>query len=212
MTAAVARRDNASTVRRRSAGATGKRTPARKAAQPRSVSSRARAVRPKLRLLDQEAVRRRALRRNLALGMFVVLIIGFFAAALAQAQLVANQHELDVLRSRIAEADAERSRLERTVEESSAPGSIIEQAEGLGMVRASEPIYLAAVSPAPDVTPISLLGSTSAATAPAELIEADSGGEEMIVAAAVEAVTQGSAPIIATIAGTRAVATGIGTG
>ncbi len=159
--------------------------------------------------------------------MFVVLIIGFFAAALAQAQLVANQHELDLLRTQIAEAEAGRARLERAVEESSAPAAIIDRAVDIGMVRSSDPVYLAAVGPAPDVAPVSVLGAVTASTvaetegvaapavAPAEptvdaTVEAAAavtgGGESDSVA------EQMAAPVLGGLAGTRAVAAGIGTG
>ncbi len=211
MTAAAARRDPQSTSGRRhsaTAAARGGRTVA--------GSSTSRVVRPQLRVLDQEALRRRARRRNMAMTLFIVVIIGFFAAALAQAQLVANQHELDVLRSRIAAAEAERARLERAVEESSAPAAIIYRAGELGMVRANEPVYLAAVAPAPEVVPVSSLGAVTAATAGIEV--AVDGSDATLVAAGAAVVTddgnggQMAAPLIASIAGTRAVTSGIGGG
>ncbi len=202
----------------------------------RGVSSPANVVRPHLRVLDQQALRRRARRRNVALAMFVVLIVGFFAAALAQAQLVANQHELDLLRTRIAESEADRARLERSVEESSAPGAIIDRAAAIGMVRANDPIYLAAVGPTPNVVPISVLGAITASTDGSEsategLIAASTHvGPESAAATAVSAMAvtsdgdagtvaisestgeQLAAPLLAGLAGTRAVATGTGIG
>ncbi len=226
MTAAAARSTTPTSGSRRVAnsGASARNNRSRQ-----RVSSPANVVRPQLRVLDQAALRRRARRRNLAMGMFMVLIIGFFAAALAQAQLVADQHELDLLRTQIAEAEANRARLERAVEESSAPGAIIERAAAIGMVRANEPIYLAAVGPAPDVAPISILGAVTAstsgtdrnaepqlaigeqhdsATATAVSTMAVAGGASTDVAVS----EQVAAPVLAGLAGTRAVAGGIGTG
>lgn len=119
-------------------------------------------MRPSLRVIDQASIRSRARRRTMAIVTFVVLLAGFFAVALVQAQLVADQHELDVLRGRIMEAEAERARLRRAVEESSAPSAIIRRAQDLGMVRATDPVYLAAVAPAPRVaTPIALVSETA---------------------------------------------------
>lgn len=222
MTAAVARSRTATS----GAGRTGRQATSRAAdSRQRAVSSPANVVRPRLRVLDQQALRRQARRRNFAMAMFVVLIIGFFAAALAQAQLVANQHELDLLRTRIAEAEADRARLERSVEESSAPAAIIEGAEQLGMVRANDPIYLAAVGPAPEVVPVSVLGAVTASTdgsvssgddvvaASATVVSADDSAIDVVAIEAAETVSeQMAAPLLAGLAGTRAVAGGIGTG
>lgn len=235
MTAAVARSRTSTS----GSGRTGRSTASARAdlSRQRSVSSPANVVRPHLRVLDQQALRRRARRRNVAMAMFVVLIIGFFAAALAQAQLVANQHELDLLRTRIAEAEADRARLERSVEESSAPAAIIDRAVEIGMVRANDPVYLAAVGPAPDVVPISVLGAITASTdgsgtSTEELVlaSADAGAESAaatavsamavtdneggaVVGSASEAgADQMAAPLLAGLAGTKAVASGIGTG
>jgi cell division protein FtsL len=215
MTAAVARSQQVST-RQTAAGRTGTRS-----ATSRSVSAGAKMVRPHLKVLDQQAIRRRARRRNLAMTLFVVVIVGFFAAALAQAQLVANQHELDQLRIQIAEAEANRARLERQVEESSAPSAIIQRASEIGMVRANEPIYLAATSAAPLITPISTIGSASAATealggAEVRVAAAVAGETDEVAGAEAGAETQVAAPptgsFMATVAGVRAVAVGVGTG
>lgn len=225
MTAAAARRDTVSNSGRTQTG-TSRASRSTRSAAPTTPS---RVVRPQLRVLDQEALRRRARRRNLAMTMFIVVIIGFFAAALAQAQLVANQQELDVLQSRIAIAEAERARLERAVDESSAPAAIIQRAETLGMVRANEPVYLAAVSPAPEIMVVSTLGSVSASTAGVEVtIDGGLDNDVDLVAAAgiggdsgldpASSIESGgggggiAAPLIASIAGTRAVASGIGSG
>lgn len=98
--------------------------------------------RPRLQVLDQEAVRRRARRRNAALLAFVVVLNGLFVVAFVHARLVEGQQDLDVLRSQIADLQAERAQVERAVDEASSPARIVERAEALGMVRAAEPVYL----------------------------------------------------------------------
>jgi len=203
MTAAVARSQRVShrqsTASRRTAGDRSKET--------RSKANKASIVRPHLKVLDQQAVRRRARRRNMAMTLFVVVIVGLFAAALAQAQLVANQHQLDLLRTQIAEAEANRARLERQVEESSAPSAIINRAQEIGMVRANDPIYLAATTSVPTIKAISTIGSATATT------EALTGAEiEIEMAHSVDVVAQIAGPVVASVAGTRAVTTGVGTG
>jgi len=212
MTAAVARQrisSRQSTGAGRSGGATKART-----APSRSVSARVSAVRPHLKVLDQQAIRRRARRRNLGIALFLVVIIGFFAAALAQAQLVANQHELDLLRNQIAEAEAKRARLERQVEESSAPSAIINRAQEIGMVRANDPIYLAATTSVPAITPISTIGSATATTEALKGLEIAVNSTSRLADASVDSLM--AAPVavspVASIAGTRAVAAGVDTG
>lgn len=157
MTAAAARRSRESTgPGRRSVLST------RQSSRPASQLVRPDFMRPSLRVIDQTSIRSRARRRTMAIVTFVVLLAGFFAVALIQAQLVADQHQLDVLRGRIMEAEAERARLQRAVEESSAPAAIIGRAQELGMVRATDPVYLAAVAPAPRVAqPIALVPETA---------------------------------------------------
>ncbi len=223
MTAAVARSRTATnrSSQRQRAGTGSSRS------RVRTTSTRTNVVRPQLKVLDQEAIRRRGRRRNLAMTLFMVVIIGFFAAALAQAQLVANQHELDLLRTQIAEAEADRARLERQVEESSAPSAIIDRAYEIGMVRANDPIYLAATTAAPEVSVISTIGSATATTDAlrgTEVAIDGSGGEhaaasliaDTVVNTVVDTASAADAdlasPMIASIAGTRAIATGLSTG
>lgn len=104
-----------------------------------------RSQRPRLRVLDQAAARRRARRRLAAIALTVAAVAGLFAIALAHAQLVANQHQLDEMRSRMDELEAEKAQIERAVDEASSPAVVVDRAEELGMVRASEPVYLAVV-------------------------------------------------------------------
>lgn len=98
--------------------------------------------RPRLQVLDQAAIRRRARRRNLALALFIVLLAGLFGVAMVHAGLVESQQELDTLRTRIAELEAERAQIEREVDAAASPARIVARAEAMGMVRAAEPVYL----------------------------------------------------------------------
>ncbi|MEM7322026.1 MAG: hypothetical protein AAF531_02975 [Actinomycetota bacterium] len=121
-------------------------------ARPRSRQTTAGRSRPKLKVLNQQAIRRRARRRNALLTLFVFVLLGFFAVAFIQAQLVADQQDLDVLRARIAEAEAEHARIARDVEIASSPAVIFDRAtNNLGMVRAHQPVYLEAVAPVRDI-------------------------------------------------------------
>lgn len=115
------------------------------AARPRTT--RKAATRPKLRVLNQQAIRQRARRRNALLALFIVVLCGFFAVALIQAQLVADQQDLDVLRARIAEAEADNAKMARDIELASSPAAIVGRATEFGMVRAYQPVYLQAVAP-----------------------------------------------------------------
>lgn len=103
--------------------------------------------RPKLRVLDQAARRRRARHRTALLVLFVAVIAGFFAVAFVHAELVAGQHELDAVRAEITQAEARHAELSRSVEEASAPSTIVERATALGMVRAQNPVYLTVAAP-----------------------------------------------------------------
>ncbi len=108
-------------------------------------------TRPKLRVLNQQAIRQRARRRHALMALFVVVLLGFFAVALVHAELVADQQQLDGIRARIAEAEAHNAKIERAVEERSSPKAVVSRAEELGMVRAYQPVYLAAAAPLRDV-------------------------------------------------------------
>lgn len=101
--------------------------------------------RPQLKILDQGAIRRRARRRNALLLAFIVVLNGFFLVAFVHARLVESQQDLDLMRARITELQTERARIERAVDEASSPSLIVERASALGMVRAANPVFLAAV-------------------------------------------------------------------
>lgn len=138
-----------------------------------------------------------------AIGVLCVLLVfGFFAVAFVQAQLVAGQQELDQTRARIVEANKERARLAQAVDEASAPADIVARAQEMGMVRAIEPVYLAAVSPAPVVAQPTLTPPPAA-----------DGGDLMAAEVPVEAgpgAETGANGVVSPLAGSTAVAAGIG--
>jgi cell division protein FtsL len=76
----------------------------------------------------------------------VSVVAGLFAVAFAHAQLVENQRELDEIRLRISELEAEKAQIERAVDEASSPAVVVDRATELGLIRAEEPVYLAAVT------------------------------------------------------------------
>ena len=100
--------------------------------------------RARLRVVDLAARRRRARRRVALALLFVLVVVGLFGVAFVHAQLVESQQDLDDMRGRIAELEAEKARIERAVDEASAPATVVERAAELGMVRAEDPVYLMA--------------------------------------------------------------------
>lgn len=110
--------------------------------QPRTADRQRRGPRPPLRLVTKTGTRRRT-RHRVALVLAVLVVVGaLFAVASVQANLVGGQQDLDQLRSRIGELEAERARLERAVDQASSPAVITGRAGELGMVRAESPVYL----------------------------------------------------------------------
>lgn len=99
----------------------------------------------KLRVVDKAALRRRARQRTLLTLAAALVTASLFGVALLYGQLVEGQQELDTMRAEIAQAEAERARLEREVAVASTPDAIVERAIELGMVRAVDPQYLVAV-------------------------------------------------------------------
>lgn len=114
-------------------------------------------TRPKLKVLDQRAVRQRSRRRHALLAMFIVVLLGFFAVAFVHAELVAGQQDLDAMRTKIAEVGASNAKLARAVERASSPESIVNGGLERGMVRAHEPVYLVAVAPVRDLPQAAVL-------------------------------------------------------
>jgi len=119
------------------------RRPAKKAETP--VARSAKKAKPKLRVVDKKAIRRRRRQRTLLSLAATVVTVALFGVALMYGQLVEGQQDIDELRSEIAEADALRARLEREVAVASTPEAIVQRASELGMVRALDPKYLVAV-------------------------------------------------------------------
>ena len=126
---------------------TSRRPPAGNAVPAPRRDLRPAPARPRLEVLDRAAARRRARRRNALMGAFVLVLVGFFLVAYVHASLVAGQQDLDEMRTRIAELQAEKASVQRGIEESSSPARINDRAAELGMVRAEDPVFLAAVRP-----------------------------------------------------------------
>lgn len=114
-------------------------------AASRSKRAAAKSERPKLRLVDKQALKSRSRRRTVIISSLCLLVAGMFMTTLAHARLVEGQRELDVLRSDIAELDGRRAQLEGEIVIASSPEAIVARARVLGMVRASDPQYLVAV-------------------------------------------------------------------
>ncbi len=110
----------------------------------RSSSNESESRRPKLRIVDKGALKRRA-RRRAVLGVSAATIAaGVFAVALGYAELAKGQQQLDSIRRDISQSEAEIARLEHDVVLASSPEAIVQQAVSLGMVRAENPVYLTA--------------------------------------------------------------------
>ncbi len=111
----------------------------------RAAAGKADAARPRLRVIDQASVRRAVRRRRFGFGLATLIAAAMFVSALAQAELVRGQQELNELRRQVAESEQERARLERDIVIASAPHAIVERARAMGMVRANDPQYFPAV-------------------------------------------------------------------
>ena len=111
----------------------------------REAARPAGATRPNLRVIDRKSVRAGAIRRAIYIGVTSLVVVGLFAVAYVQAQLVEGQRELDRLRQELLIAQEARAELVRDVDIASSPGEIVARAEDLGMVRAADPVYFTAV-------------------------------------------------------------------
>jgi cell division protein FtsL len=121
-------------------------------ARSQATAARARVVaaereRPRLRLIDRKVLRRLAARRLAYTIACVVFVLGVFAVALAQAELVEGQRQLDETRRVLDDARTERAALQRDLDRASSPHAIVSRARSLGMVRAAEPVYFTAIRP-----------------------------------------------------------------
>lgn len=122
-------------------------TAVRRPAKKNDAAARKQAKKPKLRVVDKAALRRRRRQRTLLTFAAVIVTSALFGVALLYGQLVEGQQDIDELRTEIAQAEAERARLEREVAVASTPEAIVQRAFQLGMVRALDPQYLVAVRP-----------------------------------------------------------------
>lgn len=132
MTATPARR----IARAPGAGSRSAGNPQRRSSEPKKA---------KLRVVDKAALRRRARQRTLVSLAAGLVTLSLFGVALLYGQLIEGQKELDTMRAEIAQAQAERARLEREVAVASTPDAIVQRAFELGMVRSVDPQYLTAV-------------------------------------------------------------------
>ncbi len=119
-------------------------------------------ARPRLELLDRAAARRRSRRRNALMAAFILVLVGFFLVAFVHASLVAGQQDLDEMRTQIAELEADKASVQRNIEALSAPDRLTGRAAQLGMVRAQDPVFLAAVRPVTSVPAAPAGGDDSA--------------------------------------------------
>ncbi len=100
---------------------------------------------PKLRVIDKADLRRRTRRRTLLTLAAAFVATALFSVALLYGQIVEGQKDIDTMRAEIAQAEADRAKLERQVAIASTPDAIVQRAFDLGMVRAIDPHYLIAV-------------------------------------------------------------------
>ncbi len=107
--------------------------------------ARTRTAKPKLRVVDHHRLKQAARRRRMGLWLAGAVTVGMFVSALAQAELVRGQQELNQLRAELVVAQSEQARLEREIVMASAPHIVVDRARALGMVRATEPQYFPAV-------------------------------------------------------------------
>lgn len=120
-------------------------TAVRRPAKKQDAAPSRSAKKAKLKVVDKKAMRRRRRQRTLITMTAAIVTVALFGVALMYGQLVEGQQDIDELRAEIAQADAERSRLEREVAVASTPEAIVERAFELGMVRALDPQYLVAI-------------------------------------------------------------------
>jgi cell division protein FtsB len=99
------------------------------------------AERPDLRVLPG---RRRRLNNRTLVALGTLAAFGLFLGlALFQTVLVQNQQRLDQLDREVASAQLDYSRLRNQVATAEAPAHIVEAAEAMGMVQATDTTYLA---------------------------------------------------------------------
>ncbi len=130
-------------ARRSANGSTAVRSQARTKSAPKKSAPK----KPNLRVVDKAALRRRTRQRTLLTLAATVVTTALFGVAFLYGQLVEGQQEVDMMRAEIAQAEAERARLERDVAVASTPDAIVQRAHALGMVRSVDPQYLIAVRP-----------------------------------------------------------------
>jgi cell division protein FtsL len=134
---------SAATVHRSAKAPVRKASPSTRSGSP--VRDKTDGKKPKLRIVDKAALRRRARRRTLLTLAAAFVAAALFGVALLYGQIVEGQQDIDTMRADIARAEADRAKLERQVAIASTPDAIVQRAFDLGMVRAIDPQYLIAV-------------------------------------------------------------------
>jgi cell division protein FtsL len=107
-------------------------------------------VRPELRVVDEDARRRRSRWRRLGLLASLVAFVGVLAAVSLHVFVVQSQFELEDLQGQVAQEQSSYERNRLAVAELSSPDRIVAAAVALGMVEPEEVTYLAADDAAAD--------------------------------------------------------------
>jgi hypothetical protein len=107
-------------------------------------------ARPELRVVDEDARRRRSRWRRLGLLASVVAFVGVLAAVSLHVFVVQSQFELEELQGQVAQEQSSYERNRLAVAELASPDRIVAAANALGMVEPEEVTYLAADDPAAD--------------------------------------------------------------
>jgi cell division protein FtsL len=124
------------------------RSSGRHAALPGRVAP-PRPARPELRVVDEDARRRRSRWRRLGLLASLVVFVGVLAAVSLHVFVVQSQFELEELQGQVAQEQSSYERNRLAVAELAAPDRIVAAAVALGMVEPEEVTYLAADDDAP---------------------------------------------------------------
>jgi cell division protein FtsL len=123
------------------------RSSGRHAAVPAGRPAPTRPARPELRVVDEDARRRRSRWRRLGLLASLVAFVGVLAAVSLHVFVVQSQFELDELQARVAQEQASYERNRLAVAELASPDRVVAAAAALGMVEPNEVTYLTADDP-----------------------------------------------------------------
>jgi cell division protein FtsL len=119
-------------------------------------------TRPELRVVDEDARRRRSRWRRLGLLASLVAFVGVLAAVSLHVFVVQSQFELEELQGQVAEEQSSYERNRLAVAELASPDRIVAAAEALGMVEPDEVTYLTADDPVADGAATQAAGAPTA--------------------------------------------------